>query len=146
MSVSAVLSIKLRQFDEKKTSPQYLISAFISEKWRIYNDNKVIYLPLNDTELEWVCEYISEDNFWDIIKKKCECGEPIGVLLFWENTDIGIDMIIYPEFNLTISLNINRKKIIDGIIFTDINWYIKRIFPILHKFGYIVESFSYEEY
>lgn len=147
MSTSASLTIKLKSTNKKVLNPQNIINALILGEWRIFDENKVLFLPIGDNDYDWQSDSISYEDIMSIIETKYNQSEVIGFLLFWEKTNIGIHILIHSEFDLAISLSVNRKKLkcCDGTYLTDVNWYMERLIPALNNNEFLVESFSYEE-
>lgn len=149
MSVSASIRVQLERKNNKKISAIQLINTFITGKWRLQDKGKISYLPLgDDDDFDWQYNEISVEELIDIVDKKEACGEIIGLVMLWDTTDVGVQLIIRSELELSFSVSINRKVIhsLNNGSVTDINWYVERIIRLLKGSDYIVESFSFEEY
>lgn len=136
MSISASLDLKVIKNSIYDFSAQDLLSEMISKNWRLINEGKTCYLPLEDELFEWTEEVICESKLLEMISQKEKNGEVIGVVLYWKDTDIGISVLIFPDYEITFNITINRMKlddIFDNDI-TDVNWYIRKIVPCFHKF------------
>lgn len=146
MSVSASIDIQLGKVSNEKISALQVINTFITNKWRIQNDNNISYLPLGDEDsFEWQSDDISVEQLINIVEKKESHGEIIGILMFWDSTEIGVELLIRSELELSFNLSINRK-LIGNTENTDINWYIEKIVVLLKENNYIIEYFSFDEY
>ncbi|MDS0526552.1 hypothetical protein NNC19_12745 [Clostridium sp. SHJSY1] len=149
MSISASIDVKLARNNNEKISAKKLISILISDKWRLQDNGKISYLPLgDDDDFDWQYDEISINELMDIVDKKEERREVIGLIMLWDTTEIGVNLLIHSELELSFSCSINRKKLnnLDNRSITDVNWYVEKIIPLLQKNNYIVESFSFEEY
>lgn len=63
----------------------------------------------------------------DIIAKKEAAGEIIGLLMLWDNTNIGVHLIIHSELELLFDISVNRKVLnLDNEKITDVNWYYRK--------------------
>ncbi|WP_160676550.1 hypothetical protein [Clostridium sp. C8-1-8] len=146
MSVSASITVQLGKRSNEKISAIQLINAFILNKWRVHDNGKALYLPLGDDDhFDWQCNKISEEELMSIFHKKEDRGEKIGLLMLWDNTDVGVELLISSELELMFSLSVNRKTIGNGSI-TDVNWYLERIISLLKNNDYIIEAFSFEQF
>jgi hypothetical protein len=146
MSVSASISVQLERRSNEKISAMQLINIFILNNWRLQDNGKVSYLPLgDDDDFDWQYNEIMVEELMNIVSKKEVCGEIIGLLMLWDTTDIGVQLLIRSELELSFSISVNRKTIDNGNI-TDVNWYLEKIITLLKKNDYIVESFAFEEY
>lgn len=149
MSVSASISVLLARKNNKKISAIHLINTFITGKWRLQDKGKISYLPLGDyDDFDWQFNEISIEELIGIVNKKEARGEIVGLGMLWDATDVGVQLLIHSELELSFSININRRVInsLNNENITDINWYAERVIGLLKESDYIVESFSFEEY
>ncbi|MNK75985.1 hypothetical protein D3C87_955400 [compost metagenome] len=108
----------------------------------------VVYLPLGDIdEYNWTKDPIDWSTLISIIKTKENQNEHIGIDLTWRETGIGGQFLFWSKGNLSINLNINRKKI-DGCQFdiTDFSWYLDKIVPALKALEIEVVGLCTEEH
>lgn len=148
MSLDTSINIKLKKGDEIIDAIT-LLKDLISGGWNIINNNSISYLPIGDDgDYDWQEEDMPIDDFFKIVRTKEENNEIIGVILRWEDSEIGGSFLIYSNLEITFSICINRKriKLSSNEEITDINWYIERLVILLKSKNYIVESFSYEEF
>lgn len=149
MSISASISIQLGKKGNEKIHAKELINTLVSDKWELQNDGKISYLPLgDDDDFDWQDDEITIKELLDIIDKKEKLGEIVGVSMLWDTTDIGVQLLIRSELELSFLLNVNRKTLIssDSKNLTDVNWYLERIILVLKKNNYTIESFTFDEY
>lgn len=127
-----------------------LICLFGEIGWKLLDeDNKITYLPVNDKGLyNWESAKISMDSLLEILLKKEEKKETIGLQLYYEKTGIGISLLLENSMDLLVSADINRKTISSAADMktTDVNWYIENIILKLRKKGCIIEAFKFEEF
>lgn len=68
MSTNASLTIKLKSTNKKVLNPQNIINALILGKWRIFDENKVLFLPIGDNDYDWQYDSISYEDIMSIIE------------------------------------------------------------------------------
>ncbi len=144
MSITASIDIKLSCKEQKIMTSQEILKRFINNGWAVKNNDKILYLPLGDDDMfEWLDDLVNESELFEIIAKKEQANEIIGVGLTWRDTNIGGTILIYPNFDLTINLTINRRKLFNDI--TDVNWYLEKIISCFDNSAVDVESFSFSQ-
>lgn len=146
MSVSANIDLRLAFPNKPETFMMTDIQLLLSFGWSFNDGGTATYLPVGDNDnFDWQRVAISDANLLDILWKKEKSGELMGVAMTWQNTGIGGEFLFFQDGLISLNLSINRKKI-KGYKYTDINWYIERIFPALNKDQTRIESFSYSEH
>lgn len=112
----------------------------------IYNhQGEIEYLPIDDNDMyDWQCKKISESELCDIVSKKVENKEPIGVNLFYNNGSEGISFLAGSTEEILLSISIYRR-IITGRN-TDMAWYIENIIYKLLNLGVRLLSYRFEEF
>ena len=131
------------------TPSSKIIDNLMANGWQLNDQGKISYLPLGDKDnYDWqIQQDIDYLDLLKIVKNKELNNEPVGIIMSWKNTTIGISIIIRKEGTLSIDLNINRQDFAlnDHYKITDFQWYLKRLLPCLDDaFG--VESFSCEQH
>ena len=138
MSVSAYLDVYLTNKAGLEFSAEKIIRCMLNSGWRIVHREVIIFLPVGDVdEYDWQEEKFTENDFLvEIVKKKENAKEVIGVELYWKETEVGVSMLMFPSYELSFSTSINRmsidlpdislKKKID---ITDVSWYLNVILP-----------------
>lgn len=76
----------------------------------------------------------------DIFIEKENSGEIVGVVMLWENTNIGGEFLFHSALNLSVLLSINRRVSLCGV--TDATWYLERLIPAFKT----IESFEFSEH
>ena len=103
------------------------------------------YLPIGDDDkYDWQCDEISESELYDIISKKIESKEQIGVNLFYCNGTEGISLMAYNTSQTILSITINRKTVKGK--YTDMSWYLENIVYKLLNADVRLLSYKIEEY
>lgn len=147
MSIEASMDIRLNGY--KEYSIMDIINNLIEEGWGIKDEkSRVWYLPIgDDDDFDWEHNEISAEELSLIVKRKEKLKETVGVILYWEQTNIGVSVLCDSWMKFSINLSINRKKIDEDDIrsVTDVNWYVRNIINPLKK-EYQIEKFSFEEY
>ena len=142
MSISATIDISILKNDKYHFSVQDLLHEMLRNDWNIKKNGKICYLPFNDKDFDWIEEDISETDFLEIASKKEEKNEIIGVIFYWKNTDIGMSMLLFQDYQITFQITINRRKLNTMLDITDVNWYFKNIIVCFDKFKIVEINFS----
>lgn len=123
-----------------------ILRIFQQIGWHIRNpQGKVEYLPIGDDDkYDWQCDEISESELYDIISKKIESKEQIGVNLFYRNGTEGISLMAYNTSQTILSITINRKTVKGK--YTDMSWYFENIVYKLLNADVRLLSYKIEEY
>ena len=87
---------------------------------------------------------MSEQEIFDFLKIKSNSDEVIGFVMTWSDTNIGGNVLFFPNFEFLFSININIKEIDNKIV--DINWYLIKLLPVFDKNGVLYNSIVYNEY
>jgi hypothetical protein len=81
-----------------------------------------------------------------MLRKKEAHRDPIGLKLFWQDTDIGgtFTVELYPELPQYVKLwalwNPERRRLPDCSWFTDHSWYLSRVLPPLLHAGVVIDA------
>ncbi|MBW4085833.1 hypothetical protein [Paenibacillus sp. S150] len=134
MSISASINICLSERSRANLSLADLFQNFVNEGWKYVNSNgEVTILPLGDNDgFDWTSTILHRDSLIDILKKKQEQKEIIGIELMQVDCEVGCELLIFNTNQMIFSLSIARKKIKvkDDIDITDFSWYLERILPV----------------
>lgn len=146
MSVSASIDINLLI---EKLSGEYsvkIIKSFLNYGWCLDDEGAISFLPYGDGDnFEWTKLKIPTESIFDLVRKKQEKNEVVGVVVTWKNTGIGGSLLIYPDGAISFLAGINRKLLNNSIV-TDVSWYLEKILPALSANGFAVESFVFSEH
>lgn len=127
--------------DNQDISIDLFLSVLRKKFWSPIFMDSICYLPLGDENFDWTTA--SGSDFLcikEVLIKKYENREIIGLLLYWKNTAIGVNALIYPKFErITFSLDANRVEI-EGTDVTDYTWYLERLLPIAFDLNISLES------
>lgn len=146
MSVFANLDIQLVSPVEPEKFILSVIQLLLSFGWCFNDGGAITYLPIGDNDdFDWQRAEITDNTLLEILREKEKLGELIGVTMTWESSSIGGEFLFYSDGIISLNLSINRKKI-KKHGYTDINWYIEKIIPVLNKGRMRIESFSYSEH
>lgn len=123
-----------------------VLKIFKQIGWDIYNpQGETEYLAIgDDDEYDWQCEKILETELYDIVSKKVDLKEQIGVNLFYNNGTEGISLLADTTEQIMLSLSINRK--IRNEKYTDMIWYLENIIYKFFDIGVRLLSYKFEEY
>lgn len=121
-----------------------IITLFFNSNWSFLDDGKFTYLPLGDEDWDWVSSSMPEEEILHLLKEKSKTDEIIGFSLTWENTNIGGQILFFPNFKLSFCINNNIKMITNDIV--DVNWYLTRLLTIFNEKNILYSSIAYQEY
>ena len=143
MSVSSSIDIQTTSSD--RSIALFSIKALKEFGWMLNHNGAVFYLPLeDDDEFNWTSANMSDTDLNNILIQKDRLGELIGIAMTWHNTDIGGEFLFRASGLISINLSINRK--LTGSNLTDVNWYLEKIIPALHRGNIQIESISFSEH
>jgi hypothetical protein len=120
-----------------------LLEIWLNNGWSFNDHNHISYLPLGDKdEFNWQHAMLASwPDIAEILKKKDESHELIGLVMTWKETAIGGEFLVFPDGKrLSINWNVNRRTLKYCMNFTDHSWYISRILPPLLKEHIEIES------
>lgn len=148
MSVSAKIDIKLASHQSRKVSPTIIIDILFNSGWRFEDHGEVCYLPYGDNNnFEWKRDNITQGDLLLILKEKERLGELIGVVITWQYTRVGGNLLFFDDGTISMALNINRRLVYTNQLgITDINWYLTKLLQPLCVEGVKYESYSYVEH
>jgi hypothetical protein len=153
MSISASIDIQFARRKEMKISKVMLVKRLLEYGWTFRHNGYASYLPIGDNDdFNFQREAFNKesiDALMMVIKKKEELDEPIVVSMTWERTNVGGELLLIRNGEISINLSINRKLLDTGIEKTkntDVNWYLMRLLPVFNCEELMIESFSYSEH
>jgi predicted RNase H-like nuclease len=142
MSISATLYINLAPRANQNISSVQVIKLLIDSGWRMNNEGGICYLPLGDKDaFDWKADLLSENDFFDLVLKKEDANEVVGVDLFWADTEVGVILLMHGNNKFSFGADIYRKTLAGNI--TDVNWYLERIIPHLNNDSFVIENFQF---
>jgi len=126
-----------------------LLSCLQEIGWDIFSpESEVTYLPVNDEDnYNWQFEKISRAELHKIIEEKEAHKEIIGIALYWRESEVGVNMLVWPEGKYSFLINISRRCLYnDKACFdTDLNWYRDNIVGGLQKRGIQITGYTFSE-
>jgi hypothetical protein len=138
------VSINATIASNEKASAPIIIEALVNAGWNPIVNGSINYLPINDNDLyNWTSSKFSINHLLEIIKRKEQNNETIGVELYWKETNVGVSLLIINSNELSFSIEINKKYIDESAYLIDFNWYSKKIIPILCEL-YHINKYSFE--
>lgn len=135
MSTTASIDIEILNNSDYIVSAVYLMDEMLNKNWNVRYNGKINYLPLGDEDLfEWTENILTEDQLREIIKQKELQNEIVGIVFYWDDTNIAISMLKFQDNQISFNLNINRVVIdsMKSTNITDVNWYLTKIIPCLN--------------
>jgi len=116
-----------------------VLKCFNNSSWKYIYNETITYIDIGN-DFNWKSENYNSFLNDDIISAKTKNKEIVGILFYFAETDIGIDVLIYPTNNkISFGLDRNRKTI-DYSLITDYSWYLKRIKPVLDELNIVIHS------
>ena len=146
MAREAMLEINCGRYSKKIMDVIDLLNKI---GWKYFNyNNKVEYLPLGDSgDYNWQEELLSKKELQDLINKKQDNLEIVGLNLYYKNTGEGMTFLAKNTEEVLIDLDINRKTIENNReSITDVGWYIENIIQKLIEEKCPIDFFRFEEY
>ncbi len=145
MSRSRSININLKE----ELSSVEILKKLLEYGWTFKDCGKTTYLPIGDSEdFGWISENINKESLFKIIIEKENKKEVVGVVLTWENTEVGGSLLFWDMKSFSLNIRTNPKFVdnLEGVDITDVSWYLENLLLPLNKNGNLVESFTYEEY
>lgn len=156
MSATYLFEIDIIKRKESDLSATDLIESFIAAGWSLFSENStIIFTDTNDIDdYNYLSKHIEKNEYYDIVRKKQNNGEPIAFALFRSENHhkYRIDIIIIPRledsrFKVAISPSDGTRKMLSAEPkILDVNWYLIRVIPYLTSEKMVVENFSYSQY
>lgn len=145
MAREAILEINCNRYSERILD---IINLFDELGWKYYDSEKnIVYLPLEDDDFNWQRKFLSENELQELINKKQDKFEKIGLSLYYKNSKEGLTLLANSTKEIVIFLNINRRTIENNRkSITDIGWYFSNIIQKLKKRGCPIDYIKFEEY
>ena len=133
--MSKMASIDIILKGNVKTMTVDIINSMLKNGWKMERKNKISFLPLNDDGMyDWKSENIQKDELIQIIQQKEIKKEVIGICFYWQDTNIGISMLVFSYNEISFNLDVNRMNLgmNMNVDITDVNWYLQRILPCFY--------------
>lgn len=141
MSIESMINIKTVQTEK---DINILLEKFHISKWNYLHENQVTFLPINDDDMyDWKIETLDRRDINSIINAKQLNNEKIGIVLYFDDTEIGITLLADNTAEILLSLDINRVSIKNKE--TDMTWYVENLIIPLKKHGLIITSVSFDD-
>lgn len=140
MSIAASLDISWSR--PQATLP--IVHCLLQKGWCFDDHGQTTWLPIGVCDFgDWQSGTVDEAALLKIVSRKDALGEPAGIVLTWQSSQVGGQFLFFDPKQLSINLNINRMEIQSGL--TDASWYFQRILQPLHKAGITAESFQFKQ-
>jgi hypothetical protein len=141
--------VRYSKASEKGISVVQIVEMLLSEGWTFNDGDGSSYLPLCEIEgFHWVIQKkISPEFLMNMLREKESLNECIGVVMTWQDTDVGGSFMFRRSQQFSVLLNVNRKVICDEnyTSITDASWYLSHLIPIFDKHGIHIEYFAFEQ-
>jgi len=124
-----MVSLNLTLANGIDVSARAIIEAFISINWSPLDANGAIdYLPFGDGGMhDWEKRMLTIAQLLSVVDAKERNNEIIGVSLYWNNTDLGVVLLIHDPSTISLGIDINRKYLDEKTQTVDFNWYATNI-------------------
>ncbi|MCB9608319.1 MAG: hypothetical protein H6716_17150 [Polyangiaceae bacterium] len=97
-------------------------------------------IPQGSDPSDWT---LIQEGLLELADAKSAAGETFGVRLWWENTDIGGEFLVFPRGELVFSPTTQRVTL-DGRV-TDVSWYLPKLLGAFAKSQLQLESWEWRE-
>jgi hypothetical protein len=149
MSVQASIDIEFSNLPQNYNGPIKFIKLLLNNGWTLNDNGGISYLPEGDNDdFDWILwSKISQETLMTILEEKEKKKELIGVVLTWQNTNIGGSVLFYTSNEISFILNRNRKILygLNDFKMTDSNWYLLRLIPIFYQNNIPIKSFTFDQ-
>jgi len=130
--MSRTISFDIKLDSQEKITVVSLLEALVSSGWNPIANNTINCLPVDDHEMyNWTKINGRISEFYDIVSVKEKANEVIGVDLYWNDTDIGVTLLIFNTHDISFSIDINVKYLDQKAQLIDFNWYASKILLVL---------------
>lgn len=122
------------------------LEALLQAGWRADDHGEVVYLPLGDVDTyAWTSAPPSDlPRVMAEMEAKQRAHETLGLVLTFEDTNVGGNWIFFRDGCFVFSPEINLKRV--GTC-SDVSWYLTRILPALQASPFFrVGSWEWQEY
>lgn len=121
--------------------------TLLENEWRAGHGTDIMYLPVGERDYDWQMVPVSmKDNVLEIIRRKDRMREEVGIDLVWQATCVGGTFrATTGTHRLTMSVDINRRKLPNTGGLTDVTWYLERLIVPLIGAGYFIEFVAFTD-
>ena len=142
--MSKDISLNIDLSVNNKMSRYEIIICFFYSNWSFFDHGKFTYLPVGDEDWDWVTSSMPDEEILHLLQEKSQTNEIIGFSLTWEDTNIGGQILFFPNFKLSFCINNNIQIIKNNIV--DVNWYLTKLLTVLDEKNIQYTSITYQEY
>lgn len=146
--MSKIISMNILFHDNINLNIRNLLEVLKNNGWSFIHKGKVNYLPIGDNDdYEWVNEEISANDVLDLLTIKEEKGEKNGISLYWDDSNIGVNLLVHSANEISFDLCYNLKECCteENSNITDINWYYCKLIMCFIKANYPILEVQYSE-
>ena len=149
MSVQASINIEFANLSQNRKNSIDIIKMLLDSGWTFNDNGGISYLPVGDNgDFDWLLQTkISQKELMQILAEKEKKKELIGIVLTWQDTNIGGSVLFYNSGEISFILNVDRKILhgFNNFKMTDSNWYLVRLIPIFYRNNMPIKSFTFYE-
>lgn len=110
--------------------PLDILMSLLTSGWKLQNGKgETTYLPLGDREqYDWCTQSITVPEVLATLRRKTECGERVGVAMYWQDTEVGVTFLSFPPDTISLGLSYHTIRLDseDRYAVADVSWYLKR--------------------
>ena len=146
--MSHIASINVQYETSQDISVPEIIGMFILKGWSLNDFGHISLRPLGDKDdFSWIqLELYQIEELYRIITKKVEVREDPAVVLMWGETETGAVTTFFPkEKRINFLLMSGRKRHSEMSDWTDLNWYIPRMFRPLEANNMGISQIEFTE-
>ena len=143
--MSRTISLDIKLDLQEKLTVISLLEALVSSGLNPIINDTINCLPIDDNEMyNWTKIKGCISELYDIVSVKEKDNEVIGVDLYWNNTDVGVTLLIFNPHDISFSIDINVKYFDQKTQLIDFNWYSSKILLALNDaFNVTQYTFSF---
>ena len=149
LSISINMKLYVKNNTTSKNITQIdILKIFKKSQWKFADtQGQQTYLPLHDNEsYDWNYGNFDDKYLFNIFELKEIAKELIGVRLFWENSDLGIDLLLSPDLTMIFSIERGNRPVTHYGV-TDFDWFLSRIIPLFNETDFIgIEYIEFMEH
>lgn len=119
-----------------------ILEAILASRWLPRKEGWWCVAPGDDVS-DW--SLVGDlERVRSIFHSRLASGEPFGIRLWWEDSEVGGEFLVFPNCELVFSPTMNRVRL-DGRA-TDVSWYIPKVLTIFGPgLGVAIDNWSWQE-
>lgn len=143
MSIDAGLTIRVEPRDSNW--PLFVLDELLALGWRMDDQGSLVILPLGDDDgFEWTEHPPEAGDVRDVFRAKLRAGEPLGVILTWQGSQVGGSITIWALGRIVFTPLVNRRCLPNSST-TDVSWYLPKLLDAVADTSLRFSSWNWAE-